>query len=361
MGRYSACIVGINIGTLLILENLSKIINDILIVTSSKVDMKNKIKLIDIVPHIFMKNKDQRCTYLISDRYYKLITTFEVIEVDDLSSVIVNRDRIYVNNHEIHIKRDFIICGDEVTKIPPYADTDLIRDLCSGNMESIVLDGSDVFKILEFYLLFRDLVDVKISENVREKILEIPHLEEISFSDSSYGKKFIIFELSSDKPLIRHCSCKLFKVDNGRVVRDLELLLRAFLFLYSGFSRELKIDLAISDKFCIIHIGDLLSKLRSRFREVSLFRSCVDHDGCRVCSRVACFEDLFLCSDIYCTSFSCLSMCEPLFYFYLSNVCKFLVPCVFSIYSMYSGLPIYTPAYSYALSRALLRLEKEFK
>ncbi len=359
MTRYSACIVGINIGTLLILENLSKIINDILIVTSSNVDVENKIKLVDIVPHMFLKNKANSCTYLMTDKYYKLVTTFDIIEVDNLSEVVVDNDRIYINDREVYIRRGLIICGDEIT-IPPYANIEFLKDVCSGKYDQIVLEGSDIFKIIEFYMLFRDHIDIKVSKRVLDKIIDTPYIENVKLFNHSSNRDIIVFDISSDKPLIRSCSCKLFKVDD-RVVRDFELLLRAFLFLYSGFSRELKIDLAVSDRFCVIHVGDLLSRLRSRFGEISLFRSCVDYDSFRVCSRVACFDDLFLCSDIYCSSFSCLTICEPLLYYYLSGICRFTVPYVLSIYSMYSGLPMYTPAYSYALSRALSRVEKEFK
>ncbi|NPA99936.1 MAG: hypothetical protein GXO10_01030 [Crenarchaeota archaeon] len=361
MGRYSACIVGINVGTLMILKNLSKIMNDILIITSSKIDIRNKITLIDVVPHMFIKNREPECAYLVTDRYYNILTSFDTIEVDDLDNVVIDRDRVYVNGREILVRRGLIICGDEVTIVPSYADFEFLKDVCSGRSRSYMLDGSDIFKMLEFYILFRDVVDIKISKKVREIVSEIPYIESIDFSEYCSDKNVIRFDIFSDKPRVRSCSCRLFKVEYDRVVRDFELLLRSFLFLYSGFSRELKIDMLVSDRFCILHIGDLLSSLRYKYRDISFFRSCVDYDSCRVCSRVACFNGFSLCSDVYCSSFSCLPFAEEVFYSFLNDVYGIYVPCVFSIYSMYSGLPIYTSAYSYALSRAFLRLEKEFK
>ncbi len=359
--KYTVCIVGLNVGTIFILENLSKIINDILIITSSNIDVKNKIKIFDVVPHIYLKYGDIQRAYLISEKCYKIISSFDTIEVDHLNSVRVRNHDIEITETSNNIRARLVICGDEIIEAPSYGDSSLLRDIIESG--HIVLKGRDMFKILELYYLLKDKIDVKIHRNSVESIIEEinPYIHDLPLVNNIDHRSSIDVDLKSERPNSVLSSINLFKVSTNRIVRDFELLLRAFLFLFNGFSRELNIDMMISFSDCLFHIGERTSDVRRRFGNVSVYRSCVDYDPCRVCVRSVCFEDLLLCSDIYCSCFNCLVFVEPILYSRIGYICRFPLPYVFSIYSLYSGFPMYTPEYSYALSIALLRLEKEFK
>jgi len=358
--KTTICIVGLNLGTLAILQNMSKIENDIMIVTSNNVEGKEKLKIVDIVPHIYLRYGNDERAFLITGKYYKLLSTFDSIEVRSLREVKVRENEVTIGENEI-IRARLVISGDEMKRPPQYSDTNFLKEIVEGKYDNIIIKGVDIFKMIELYLLLKDRSNIKISEEARERICELPYVRDIEYQRCEDRCQMLSVDIVTDRPNVCSCPLALNKVDRGRVVRDFELLLRAFLFMFNKFSRSLNIDLAVSFNDCLIHVGEHMSDLRRKFRELTIYRSCVDHDGYRICSRVVCFEDLFLSSDVYCSSFNYLPLAEALFYSHVSELCRAPVPYVFSIYSMYSGLPMYTPEYSHALSTALLRLEKEFK
>ncbi len=357
--RYKVCIVGINIGTLFIISQFSKILNNMLIITSLNLEEYLKFNtLIDSIPHTYLKyGNSDRCVIYSGD-YLKILESFDIINIDNLQDVEVCGKYVKVRGLEYTCEN--VICGDEIVKLPDYTNFEYL-DKIRENSVDVILYGSDIFKIYELYNVFRQYNDgVYVDYSLKNYIDDIFMHRDVAFSsDNSFLK--INVDLETVKPRVLDHNFVIYKVASYGIVRDFELLLKSMSYILNSKIPDFKINMSICFDHAIIHVGDLPSSIRSMFSEVSTCRSCVDYDVGRVCCRFIHFSDILLSFDVYCSDITLLPICESYLYSSLYSMYNISIPHIFSIRGMYFGDFIYTPMYSPILNIALSRFKKEFK
>ncbi len=361
--KYNVCIVGLNIGTLYILQQLSKLTNDILIITGK--DIENVVHdciILDIVPQIYIKYGNIEKARLYSRKHMKILMTYDMVQVDDLSRVEVSKN--YVKYGDSEYKCDLVICGDEIIKMPDYANLEIIKDIVNNRVQ-VLISGSDIYKIYELYSILSQFnenifVDPKVKDCIERELFMHRDIKVKSNSESSDKNIILNIDVITHKPYSINVF-RLFRRFDNRVVRDFEIMLRAILYLVYYRDFNLSIDMAVSFEHSVIHVGHYVDYIREKFREYSTCRSCIDYDVGRVCCRFIHFNNMLLSCDIYCSCNDLLHICDGILFSCLSILNNYPIPQVLSIRRFYDGLPAYTPIYAPIMTLVFSKLKKELK